>query len=318
MGKVAIGIDLGGTKLLGTLVDSTGAILARLEEPTHAQRGPEAVVAAIASLAVGLEATGKKLGHTPVGVGVGAPGPIDPNTGVIWAMPNMGPGWRRYPVKKKLEESLPFRKVVIENDANAAMLGEAWIGAAAGSADSVLLTLGTGVGGGIVTSGVLVRGARGVGAELGHMIIERGGHACGCGAKGCLEQYASGTAVGRLAQEALAKGGAGALAALGRAPNAHDVVAAARAGDPLAKDIMRQAGTALGVGLISMMHALNPEAFVIGGGFGTAAFDLLHPIAKAELEGGSFEASREGLVIVPAKLGSDAGAVGAARSVLIE
>lgn len=316
--KVAIGIDLGGTKLLGALVDARGTILARHEEPTNSQRGPEAVVAAMVALSTNLEATGKKLGHASVGVGVGVPGPIDPGTGVVWAMANMGPAWTRYPVRAKLEGALPRRRIMVENDANAAMLGEAWIGAAAGSLHCVLLTLGTGVGGGIVTSGVLVRGSKGVGAELGHIIIQRGGHPCGCGARGCLEQYASGTAVGRTAEEALAQGKKGALASLGRAPNAHDVVAAARAGDEVGRALIEQAGRSLGTGMVSLMHTLNPDVFVIGGGFGIAAFDLLVPIARDEIERGSFAASREGLTIVPAKLGADAGAVGAARSVLVE
>ncbi|HZU99585.1 MAG TPA: ROK family protein [Planctomycetota bacterium] len=314
--KAAVGIDLGGTKLAGALVSATGEILARREEPTRKERGPDAVVASMAALVVGLEETARKLGCAVIGTGVGAPGPIDPETGVVWAMPNMGPEWTRYPVTKKLQAALPGHKVEVENDANAAMQGEAWIGAAAGVRDAILLTLGTGVGGGIVASGQLIRGWKGVGAELGHMIVERNGRTCGCGGRGCLEQYASGTAVGRAAAEAVAKTPSGALSSLGRVPDAHDAVAAARAGDELASRVLREAGTMLGSGIVSMLHALNPRVVVIGGGFGNAAFDLLIPHARAEIDRSAMEASREGLEIVRAKLGPDAGVVGAARSVL--
>jgi glucokinase len=231
-------------------------------------------------------------------------------------MPNLGEGWRRFPLRARLEGALG-KKVHVENDANAAMQGEAWIGAAAGANDAVLLTLGTGVGGGIIAGGRLIRGARGVGAELGHIVVADTSHPCGCGGRGCLEQFASGTAVGRAAAEALAAGGKGTLAALGRAPTAHDVLAAARGGDALARKIIDHAGRMLGVGLVTIVHALNPEVIVLGGGFGSAGFDVLAPIAERELRSRSFEASLEGLRITAALLGAEAGAVGAARSVML-
>jgi glucokinase len=312
--SLAVGIDLGGTKLAGALVDAHGKIVAKREEPTRSERGPDAVVASMATLVRGLEAEGAKLGREVVGVGVGAPAPLDPRTGVVWAMPNLGPAWKGYPLKAKLEAALGDKRVAVENDANAAMVGEAWIGAAARARDAALLTLGTGVGGGIVTAGVIVRGSRGVGAELGHIMVEREGHPCGCGGHGCLEQYASGTAVARLAREALARNQRGALAALGHAPSTQEVVTAARSGDELAREVIAFAGKMLGCGLVTIVHALNPEVVVLGGGFGTAAFDLLAPPALAEFTPRVLEASREGLRIVPAALGNDAGIVGAARS----
>ncbi|MBI3726692.1 ROK family protein [bacterium] len=315
--RVAIGLDLGGTKLAGALVDESGAILARREQPTPAREGPGAVISAIAALANDLAGEARAKAREVAGAGLGAPGPLDPATGVVHAMPNLGEEWRRFPLGERLREALGGTSVHLENDANAAMQGEAWIGAAAGARDAVLLTLGTGVGGGIVASGLLVRGSRGAGAELGHVVVEREGRACGCGGRGCLEQYSSGTALARQAGEALARSPGGALAALGRAPTGEDVVAAARKNDELALSVIEAAGRALGVGLTSIVHALNPRVIVLGGGMGTAAFDLLEPIARRELFSRTFEASREGLSIARAKLGPDAGIVGAARSVFL-
>lgn len=315
--RAAIGIDLGGTKLSGALVDETGKIRFQRTHPTEAHLGTDSVVASMAALARLMDEDGRAAGFTVVGVGVGAPGPLDPKTGVVFAMPNLGPGWKRYPLRGGLEKALG-KKVHVENDANAAMQGEHWIGAAAGSSDAVMLTLGTGVGGGIVTAGLLIRGVRGAGGELGHIVVEDPTTVkCPCGGRGCLEQFASGTGVGRLAVAAVAGGGKGALALLGRAPTSHDVLDAAQAGDALALTVLERAGRALGVGLVSIVHSLNPEVIVIGGGFGAAAFDRVVPVADKELRSRALEASVEGLRIVPATLGNDAGVIGAARSVLL-
>jgi glucokinase len=313
----AIGIDLGGTKLLGAVVNESGKILTERTRPTDAPRGTDAVIDAIADITRELAADAARAGVALKGVGVGAPGPLDPATGVVYAMPNLGDGWNRFPLRSRLEAALETR-VHVENDANAALQGEAWVGAAAGASDAALLTLGTGVGGGIIAAGNLVRGSRGVGAELGHIVVaEPSDVACGCGGRGCLEQFASGTAVGRLAAEAIARGRGGALAALEREPTARDVISSARDGDEVAREVLERSGRALGVGLVTIVHALNPQVIVLGGGLGTAGFDLLAPIAERELRSRTFKASLEGLKIARAALGPEAGAVGAARSVLL-
>jgi glucokinase len=311
----AIGIDLGGTKLLGILVDERGSPLARRERPTCACDGPDVLVGSIAALARELAEEARAAGRPPRGVGVGAPGPLDPRTGVVYAMPNLGEDYVRFPLRERLTRALPELPVAVENDANAAIQGEVWTGAAKGCEDAILLTLGTGVGGGIVAAGRMIRGARGAGAELGHVIVEPDGPPCGCGGRGCLEQYASGTAIARLAAEALARRREGALAQLA-APSAQDVVRAARAGDELALAVIDRGARALGTALASIVHVLNPELVLIGGGFGSAAWDLLEPSTAAEMKSRTFVASWEGLKLARAALGSDAGAIGAARSVI--
>lgn len=315
--RAAIGIDLGGTKVAGALVSETGAIVSRQAVATDSHLGTAHVIATMASLARAIEADGRAQGFDVAGVGVGAAGPLDPRTGVVYAMANFGPAWTRFPLRDMLEKALG-KRVHVENDANAATQGEHWMGAAREATDAVMLTLGTGVGGGIVAGGHLLRGFRGAGAELGHIVVEEPSSvACGCGGRGCLEQFASGTAVARLAREAVAAGGPGPLAKLGRAPDAHDVLEHARAGDAMATRVVERAGRMLGVGLVTILHTLNPETIVIGGGFGMAAFDLLVPLAEREMAPRSFAISREGLKIVRATLGNDAGFVGAARSVLL-
>ncbi|MGB2967575.1 MAG: ROK family protein, partial [Phycisphaerae bacterium] len=201
MTKRYVGVDLGGTNLKLGLVSADGKIVHRSSAATEAERGPDHVLARIAH-AVRRLAEGAHLPLTDIAaVGVGAPGPLDSKAGIVVFAPNMA-GWRDVPVRDRLQGDLG-RPVVLENDANVAAYGEFRCGAARNVSNLALLTLGTGIGGGIVLDGRLFRGSTDTGAELGHMVIQYGGRPCGCGNRGCLEAYASATAVVARAREAL-------------------------------------------------------------------------------------------------------------------
>src|SRR5215470_7437402 len=209
MKAFAIGVDLGGTNLRIAAVDTAGRILEKITTGTEVARGCHRVIdemcAAISSLAKKHSADGKLLG-----IGVGVPGIIDLNTGMVRESPNL-PGWQDYPVREEIERRLGTT-VILENDANGAALGEKWLGAAAAVDDMCMVTLGTGVGGGLVLHGRIWHGMLGMAGELGHINVEAEGAPCGCGSRGCLEQYASALAVKRMAAEAVAAGRAPALA----------------------------------------------------------------------------------------------------------
>ncbi|MBI4577066.1 MAG: ROK family protein [Planctomycetes bacterium] len=284
-----MGADLGGTNLRAAVVDGAGRILEAVRLPTGAEEGPEAVLGRLAGALRGLGA-----GRDVAAVGVGAAGPLDPETGVIHVAPNF-PGWKDVPVAARLARDLGW-PVHLENDANAAAYGEAWTGAGVGVRSLVMLTLGTGVGGGLILDGRLWRGHRGLAGEVGHMVVEPEGPPCGCGARGCLESLASATAIARRA------GGASARA----------VYDAALGGEPRAIESLRVAGRALGIALASLVNLLNPERVVLGGRV-AGALDFLLPALVAELRERALAVALDGVEVVGAALGDDAGVVGAAR-----
>ncbi len=303
-----VGIDLGGTNLRAGLVDASGRILEREARPTRAERGPAAVIDEIAALAASVA----RGGRAAEGIGVGSPGPLDAETGVVFDAPNLA-GWRNVPLKRELEArtGLPVR---VENDANAAAFGEAWLGAGRGARILVCVTLGTGIGGGIVADGAIVRGTSGVAGEIGHVTIDPGGPLCGCGNRGCVEAFASATAVVRAARERIR---AGERSALPDDPglDAAAIAAAARSGDPLAVSVLGGAGTHLGLAASIIAHLLNPDRIVFSGGLAGAGPCLFGPLI-AELERRTFPRARAALTIALAGLGDDAGLVGAARAFL--
>lgn len=277
----ALAADIGGTSLRAALVDGEGRILDRRAAPTPPE--PAAGIKA-------LRALWKELGAADARAVVVAGG-IRPGTGEITQSPNL-PEWEGV----RLGEELGCE---VLNDANGALLGEAWVGALAGARSALLLTLGTGVGGGVLLDGKLVTGATGCAGELGHVAVRPEGPPCGCGSTGCLETYASATAVAHAAGAA----------------DAEEAAKRARAGDPAACAAFESAADALGVVLAGLVNALNPEAIALGGGM-TGAFDLLAPRIEAALATRAFRLAREGLRLVPAKLGGDAGLLGAARVAL--
>lgn len=303
--SAVIGIDLGGTNVRAGLVLSDGRVVRRESRPTGADRGPGRVIETIAQLALSVRG-----GDRVAGVGIGSPGPLDAEAGVVVDAPNLA-GWRDVPLGPLLSRlvSLPVR---VENDANAAALGEAFRGAGRGSKSLVCITLGTGIGGGIVLSGDIVRGASGVGGEIGHVTMDPRGPRCGCGNDGCLEAYASATALVRGARARLAAGAASALRD-DESLTAASIALAARSGDALAASLLGGAGTMLGIAVANLAHLLNPDTVVFSGGLSGAGEPLFGPL-RAEFRRRAFPRAFAAVRIALAELGDDAGIVGAARA----
>jgi glucokinase len=305
-GPLAIGIDAGGTKIAGLLVDERGTILDRRLVETPATDA-EASVDAMISLATDLIGSHEGI----VGVGAGAAGLVSLE-GVMRFAPNVA--WREFPLRDRLAAGIGL-PVIVENDANVAAWGEFRFGAGRGSGDMLLVTVGTGIGGGIVAGGELFRGAHGFAAEVGHIIVEPGGPRCGCGNQGCWEQVASGRAIGRLGQAAGAEHPESTMTKLAGGASAITgpiVTEAAKGGDPIAVQILADVGRRLGEGIAGLVNVLDPDIVVVGGG-AIAAGDLLLASARSACAH-SVEAPthRPEVPIVPAALGNDAGAVGAA------
>ncbi len=311
-----VGVDLGGTKILTALVDLTGAVRARRRVATP-QSGPAAVVDAIAATVEGVLAEAGLSRAACPGIGVGAPGPLDPHSGVVYEPANLA-GWRDVPLADLLGGRLGL-PCYVENDANAAALGEWWAGAGRGISDLVYITVSTGIGGGIILGDRLLHGVSGTAGEIGHTVVDADGPLCGCGRRGHLEALASGRAIARQAAEAVASGRPTALAALGADParlTAEVVARAAREGDPVAREIFERAGFYVGVGVANLLNLLNPRRVVIGGGVSKAGDLLLDPVRRTARQF-AFERPARDAEIVPAALGDDAGAVGAAAVVLV-
>ena len=304
-----IGLDVGGTKIAGAVVDSEGAILARRLVPTESDE-PASITAAILKVARELKAAAP----AAAAVGVGAAGLVDVKRGVILGAPNLA--YRNVPVRDTLSARLGI-PAVVDNDANVAALAEAAHGAGRGAGDQIMVTVGTGIGSGIIIGGRIYRGHYGVGAELGHIVIDPDGPLCGCGNRGCWEAVASGNAIGRLARQRV-EGGAGAdlLAAVGGdldAITGELVSESAAAGSAFARDVLAEIGRHLGIGLASIVNIFDPEVIVMGGGAAAGSGELLLGPARASMQAHTLGTSwRTPVRVVPATLGNDAGVVGAA------
>jgi len=308
-----IGLDLGGTNIKCGVVDDQGRVLAKQSVPTHADEGPEAVIQQMAESArvvvseAGLEIIKIKA------VGIGSPGPIDFERGLLAAAPNM-PLFRGVPIRDRIAQILNL-PVALENDANASAIGEYWIGAGRGGLvrHLIVLTLGTGIGGGVIMDGRIVHGAFGNAGEPGHIIVVPGGRPCGCGQSGCLETYSSASRTGQRATEALEAGEASSLRevhARGEV-TAKDVFQAAAAGDALANRIVDETALYLGVGCVNLCRLLDPELIVLAGGMVQAGGILLDRVRKA-FASHSWKMATDRVRIVPTELGDDAGIIGAA------
>ncbi|HEV2107720.1 MAG TPA: ROK family protein [Thermomicrobiales bacterium] len=304
----AVAVDLGGTNLRAAALDQDGHLTERRHVSSDAAGGPEAVIARIAELVSEVAGAAGLSADAPVGVA--APGPLNPETGIVHYTPNLE-NWRDVPLGPKLEV-LTGRRVHLGNDGNCAVLGEAWFGAAAGARDVVYLALGTGVGAGIISGGRLLTGRYGLGAELGHVVVALDGPRCTCGSVGCLEAFVGGWAVareGRLVAET-ADGSAIRELAQGEPIMPSVIAAAADAGDPAARAILSRAGRALGAAIGGFVNTFNPELVVIGGGLATLGESLLRP-AREAIPTYSFPATRDAARIVSSALGSDTGLFGA-------
>ena len=303
MGDYAIGVDLGGTNLRAAAVSRDGEILKKISGATPVSAGREAVTADIVRSIQDLR--GDLAGETLAGVGVGIPGYILMEKGIVTGAPNL-PDFVNYPIRDEIEARLGA-KVVLENDANAAALGEQWIGAGRGVEDLVMLTLGTGIGGGIILGGRIMRGYLGMAGEIGHVTVDPNGYPCGCGNHGCVEKYASATAVAAMAK--LLNLGPGAD---GVDLTAEQVYRLAVDGNGRAQAIFDSVGTALGTVLAGLINVFNVPLFLLGGGL-TGAWDRFEPALQRELTSRSFTYCSYPPRIEKAKLGPDAGLFGAAR-----
>ncbi|HVE97562.1 MAG TPA: ROK family glucokinase [Mycobacteriales bacterium] len=307
---LAIGVDVGGTKVAAGVVDDAGAVLARLRRPTPSDSAAdtERVIA---------EVVGElRSAHPAVAaVGIGAAGWVSADRATVVYAPNLA--WRDEPLRDRVAAAVDL-PVTVENDANAAAWAEHRFGAARGIDDVVLVTVGTGIGTGIIVGGRLCRGGFGMAGEAGHMTVEPDGRECGCGQRGCWEQYASGNALVRLARDRAAADPAAASRVLREAAGGVDtlvgpaVTAAAEGGDPFARGCLDEVGRRLGAGLAMLAALLDPRVFVIGGGLADAGDLLLGPAQaefRARLPGGSH---RPPAALRSAALGNEAGLVGAA------
>jgi glucokinase len=308
----AVGVDVGGTKINALRVARDGAVRERRHAATPAD-DEDATVAAIVELAR------EMLTPDVLAIGVGAAGMVDASDGTLRFAPNLA--WRDVAIAARVHEALGV-PVQVDNDANTAAFAEYRFGAGRGYRNLLLVTVGTGIGGGIVSDGRLFRGANGFAAEIGHIIVEPDGPGCGCGNRGCWEQVASGTAIGRMGRETLATHPGSQLAKLvdgdpERVTGA-TVTEAARDGDATAIAVLADAGRRLGEGIAGLVNVLDPQIVVVGGGAVVAGDLLLEPARAAFIDAVEAPASRPRVPIVPAQLANDAGAIGAAALALEE
>lgn len=313
MPQLILTVDIGGSKILTALVSQNGEVIARDHEHTASLGRFETVVDQVENAARRLmERSGSKEYGKPRAVSMAVAGLIDIASGVVTTSPNL-PQWKNVPLRALVERKLGIPTFMI-NDASAAALGEHAHGAGQGMANMVFITVSTGIGGGIIIDGNLYQGKNGAAGEIGHMVMDVGGPLCGCGNHGCLEALASGTAIARDAAERIALGTYSSIpkfTAEGSAVTAEAVAAAARQGDPLANDIVLRAAHFLGMGLVSVVNIFNPEMVVIGGGVAQMGELLLGPARTVVMEK-AFQLPADTARIVQAKLGADAGIVGAA------
>jgi len=309
--RYIVGIDVGGTNIVvGTVAEDGSELLGLVSEPTLAERGADAVVARIAKLARAsmAQAQGKEI----VGVGIGSPGPLNTKTGVVLLTPNLG--WVNMPLGDRVSSALGL-PTTLDNDANCAVFGEWWRGAARGSDYVVGLTIGTGIGGGIVLGGKIYHGVSDIAGEFGHMTIDANGRRCKCGNDGCLEAYASGPAIATRAIEGIQSGAETALPQyvggdLSRI-TAQVVYEAAHDGDSYALELVHDTASLLGAGVASIVNIFNPQIVVICGGVTLAGEKLFAPL-RNEVKRRAFKPAWEACRIVPGDLTGTAGVYGAA------
>jgi glucokinase len=297
MQQYSIGVDMGGTNLRAAAVDSNGRIIEKVTTNTQYSAGREAI---LGDIVTAIKAVREKVGEQGLlGVGIGIPGYIQIETGVLIGSANL-PGLEGFPVRDAMQRVLGI-PIVLENDANAAALGEKWMGAGRGVKDLVLITLGTGIGGGIISDGRVLHGHLGMAGELGHMTVIPEGNPCGCGNCGCLEKHASATAIVSMAN----------LLQLGQHVSAEDVYKMAVGGNERAQRCFESMGRALGIALANLINIFNFPLYLLSGG-ALAAWELFEPSMIAEVRRRSYTFTRTPTRIEKAILGSTAGLFGAA------
>lgn len=315
--KYIVGVDIGGTNLVvGCVAENGSSIEALHSEPTRPEDGPDAVVGRIIAMVNQAVAGCRQAvpGAEVIGVGVGAPGPLNTRSGIVLLTPNLG--WVNMPLRDRIHEGVGL-PAALDNDANCAVLGEWWMGAARGTKTAIGVTIGTGIGGGIILNGRLYHGTSDCAGEIGHTTIEVNGRQCKCGNYGCLEAYASGPAIARRAVEAIQSGYETKLPKYveGRLEliTAQTVYDAAHDGDDLALEVVGDTAKFLGAGVANLVNVFNPEAVVVCGGVTYAGDSLFVPLRR-EVTRRAFKPAVEVCRIVPGELSGTAGVYGAARA----
>ena len=318
-----LGVDIGGTNLVVAAVPYAGGSIGAMRTvETRPQRGADAAVADVARLAEEVmeevAARGEGGREDFVGVGIGCPGPLDLDAGVVLSTPNLG--WNDYPVRDRIGEAVDL-PAALDNDANCATYGEWWQGAARGLSSVVGVTLGTGIGGGLVVDGRLVRGASGCAGEIGHMTLDLTGRRCACGNYGCLEAYASGPNIAARAREGLEAGYDSILPELVDGEleriTAVTVFEALTRGDAYAREVMAETAKILGAGLANLVNILNPEMIVVVGGVTRANEHLFEPL-RSEIRRRAFRSGVDACAVVPGALPETAGVIGAAGIFVVD
>ena len=318
MKKVAIGVDIGGTNVRLGLVDERGKILFLESFSTGEFPGKQALLKALCSSAEILMAKARSNGYRVAGVGIGAPGPIDVERGLVYFFPNI-PGWKNTPLKKILEKKLKLN-VSVDNDANAMALGEYAFGAGRGCKNMIALTLGTGVGGGMVLNGRLFHGSTFSAAEIGHLKINEDGPLCACGGRGCIETYVGNGYFVREVQKRLDAGAQSILRKWlreGKKLSPLLVQQATRAGDLFSRKVWEETGAHLGSALAGLVDILNPDRVVIGGGIALGGEMILGPVRRA-IAKKAFPIAARSAKVLPAGLRADGGIIGAAAMILTQ
>lgn len=314
MSSNVIGVDMGGTKILSAVIDAEGNILGTAKMPTKAGRGAVEVIDRIADCIRKVVDKSGVAAESIQAVGIGAPGPLDPATGVVIFAPNLG--WRDVPLKAELETRVDF-PTFVDNDVNVGTLGEHVFGAGKGVQNVVGIFVGTGIGGGIILQGELFHGASKTAGEIGHIIVKAGGPRCGCGTRGCLEAIASRTAMTKQFQKAILKRGKKSVISeltdgdLG-AIRSGVLAKAIRLNDALTLKVFKKVTKYLGIGIGSIVNFLNPEMIVLGGGVVEALDDTFLDGIRAAAEKYSLPNTLDGVQIVRAELGDNSAILGAA------
>lgn len=321
--KFVIGVDLGGTKIsVGAMPADGSREYAMRSEPTRAELGANAVVERIVAMTnrVMLD-TMSEAGCARedfLGVGIGSPGPLDRAKGLVITTPNLG--WHNFPLRDAVGDAVGL-PASLDNDANCATLGEWWVGAAKGARNVVGLTLGTGIGGGLILEGKLYHGSSDAAGEIGHTTLDSTGRRCKCGNYGCLEAYASGPATAERAREVLSGGEASLLREMTNGDlsliTAQHVYEASARGDDVAREVVRETARFLGTGIANLLNLFNPEVVVLAGSVAQAGEHLFGPL-RAEVRRRAFKPAVDACRIVPGALGGSAGVVGAVATFLAQ
>jgi glucokinase len=304
---LAAGVDLGGTKIHSLIADEAGTVLGEDRRMTEVDLGTDAVIGRIVdSVHASLEAASIQVSDLK-GLGISTPGPCDPVKGIVTEAPNLH--WFNVPLVQLVKDKIGI-PTLLENDAAAAAYGEMRYGAAKGLKHVLYVTLGTGIGGGIIIDGKIYAGASGAAGEVGHLVLEPDGVVCNCGARGCLEALASGPAIAREATAVVDSGRETSMAGVDNL-TAEDVLAAAKQGDEAAREVLARGARYLGLGLIGMLNTLNPEALILGGGLLALGEYYIEPAFQTARECG-FDQVLDDVVMTTAGLGGRSGALGAA------